>query len=112
MSRLELAAYISTQLKKHNIYVVLSGGSCVSIYSNDQYVSLDLDFVNAGFAKREKICAVMAGLGFHEKRRYFWHKDISLLVEFPPGPLGVGNEPVKEVVEIQTDTGVLLSVTK
>jgi len=28
-------------------------------------------------------------------------------VEFPPGPLGVGEEPVKQIDEIKTDAGVL-----
>ncbi|OVE75562.1 hypothetical protein BVX97_04025 [bacterium E08(2017)] len=107
MTRLQLAALISSAFQKENINVVLSGGSCVSIYSDDKYVSMDLDFVNAAFTKRDKIIAVMKSLGFHEKNRYFRHSDTDLLVEFPPGPLGVGQEPVKQVDEIKTETGIL-----
>lgn len=54
MSRMELAAYIGAECEKRQIRVVLSGGSCVSVYSDDRYVSMDLDFVNAGFAKRPR----------------------------------------------------------
>ncbi|OVE74800.1 hypothetical protein BVX97_06310 [bacterium E08(2017)] len=107
MTRLELACYISTAFQKEDINVVLSGGSCVSIYSHNQYVSMDLDFVNAAFTKRDKIKSVMQSLGFQEKERYFQNDDTDFLVEFPPGPLGVGEEPVQQIDEIITETGAL-----
>jgi len=107
MTRLELAAYVSQEFQKHKIDVVLSGGSCVSIYSSEQYVSMDLDFVNAMFTKRGRIITVMESIGFHEENRYFRHPDTDLIVEFPPGPLGVGEEPVKQIDEIETETGTL-----
>ena len=107
MTRLELAGLVSSEFQKHNINVVLSGGSCVSIYSEEKYVSMDLDFVNAAFTKQDRIRGVMESLGFHEKNRYFRHSDTDLLVEFPPGPLGVGEEPVKQIDKIQTGAGVL-----
>lgn len=107
MSRLEFAAFIGAGLQKHNIPVVLSGGSCVSIYSQEKYVSMDLDFINQAFTKRTRIKTAMESLGFHEENRYFKHPDTKFLVEFPPGPLGVGEEPVKQIDEITTDTGVL-----
>jgi len=97
MNRLELAAYVSTELRNCNINVVLSGGSCVTLYSKGKYVSMDLDFVNAGFTKRPVIKQVMESLGFFEENRYFRHPDNSMLVEFPPGPLGVGEEPVRQI---------------
>jgi hypothetical protein len=107
MTRLELAGLVSATFQKNNINVVLSGGSCVSIYSREKYVSMDLNFVNAAFTKRDKIRAVMESLGFHEENRYFRHPGTEWLVEFPPGPLGVGGEPVKQIDEIQTGAGVL-----
>jgi len=107
MTRLEFAGFVSAEFQKNSINVVLSGGSCVSIYSSEKYVSMDLDFVNAGFTKRERIKGIMESLGFHEEHRYFRHPDAELLVEFPPGPLGVGEEPVKEINEIHTKAGVL-----
>lgn len=84
MTRLELAGFVSSAFQIAGIDVVLSGGSCVSIYSSEQYVSMDLDFVNAMFAKRDRIKSVMEGLGFHEENRYFCHPETIFLVEFPP----------------------------
>ena len=107
MSRLELAGLISAEFQKNGIAIVLSGGSCVSIYSEEKYVSMDLDFVNVAFAKRDRIRNVMESLGFHEEKRYFRHPEADLFVEFPPGPLGVGEEPVKRIVELQTGAGML-----
>ena len=107
MSRLELAGCVSAEFQKNGINVVLSGGSCVSIYSEEKYVSMDLDFVNVTFTKRDRIRNVMESLGFHEEKRYFRHPATNLLVEFPPGPLGVGEEPVKQIIELQTGAGKL-----
>ena len=107
MTRLELAAFIAEEFGRRKIDVVLSGGSCVSIYSGEKYVSMDLDFVNARFAKPAAIREAMETLGFTEENRYFRHASTMLLVEFPPGPLGVGEEPVKQIDEISTDTGVV-----
>jgi len=111
MSRLELAAFISAEFQRRKINVVLSGGSCVSIYSAGKYVSMDLDFVNAGFAKLAAIRETMEFLGFNEENRHFRHPDTSLFVEFPPGPLGVGQEPVRQIDEIATETGVVRIVS-
>jgi hypothetical protein len=107
MTRLEFAAFVAAEFRRRNINVVLSGGSCVSIYSQEKYVSMDLDFVNAGFTKRPRIKDAMEALGFREENRYFRRSDAKFLVEFPPGPLAVGEEPVKQIDEIATATGIV-----
>jgi hypothetical protein len=107
MSQVELAAYIQDSLQAEGIQVVLSGGSAVSFYSSNKYVSKDLDLINAGFAKRSKIKAVMERLGFNEQGRYFIHSETTFFVEFPDGPLSVGEEPVKEISEFELSTGTL-----
>ena len=82
-------------------------------YSKGKYVSMDLDFVNTAFAKWDKIKTAMTEIGFQEDNRYFRHPDTECLVEFPPGPLGVGDEQVGEIVEIKTrvDTFRIISPT-
>jgi hypothetical protein len=107
MSQAELAAYIQDSLLAEGIEVVLSGGSAVSFYSSDQYVSKDLDLINIGFAKRSKIKSVMETLGFHQQGRYFINAETIYFVEFPDGPLSVGEEPVKAVSEFALTTGTL-----
>jgi hypothetical protein len=107
MSQVELAAYVQDALKAEGIQVVLSGGSAVSFYSSDKYISKDLDLINTSFSKRSKIKSVMDKLGFHEQGRYFIHPEITFFIEFPDGPLSVGEEPVKEISEFKLCTGTL-----
>lgn len=40
----ELAAFVCSHLGQQGIPVVLVGGSCVSIYSDNRYQTADLDF--------------------------------------------------------------------
>ncbi len=111
MSQVELAAYVQDSLQAEGIKVVLSGGSAVSFYSNDKYVSKDLDLINTHFAKRSKIKTVMEKLGFQEQGRYFINPETQFFVEFPDGPLSVGEEPVREVSEFKLATGTLQIVS-
>jgi hypothetical protein len=46
-------------------------------------------------------------IGFQEKGCYFINPETELLVEFPDGPLSVGEEPVKEISEFEMATGTL-----
>jgi hypothetical protein len=58
----DLAALVCSTLEAHGISVVLSGGAVVSIYSDAEYVSYDLDFIPMGLAR--KVDAAMESLGF------------------------------------------------
>ncbi|RJP52698.1 MAG: hypothetical protein C4586_02495 [Anaerolineaceae bacterium] len=107
MSQVELAAYVQDALQAEGIQVVLSGGSVVSFYSSNKYVSKDLDLINTSFSKRSRIKAVMDKLGFHEQGRYFIHPETTFFIEFPDGPLSIGEEPVKEISEFELSTGTL-----
>jgi hypothetical protein len=107
MSLGELAAYIATHLRGRGIDVVLSGGSCVSLYSEGKYVSKDLDFIDTRFAKPGEIRDAMRDIGFLPENRYFRHPQTDFLVEFPSGPLALGKEPVGAINEIEFSTGVL-----
>jgi hypothetical protein len=108
MSQAEFGAFIQSQLRKEGIDVVLSGDASDTIFSEGKYVSKDLDMVPEFFLKRRKLSDAMIKLGFKEsKSRYFVHSDSDHIVEFPPGPLSVGSEPVKEIIEIEYVTGIL-----
>ncbi len=107
MNEAELSAYVQSHLKRAGIDVVLSGGSAVTIYSENKYISKDLDLVNVYAANRRKIKTVMSELGFQEEGRYFTHAETKLFIEFPAGPLAIGEEPVKEIVEREVSTGTL-----
>ena len=111
MNMKELGGFICDALKAKDIHVVLSGGSCVEIYSRGEYTSWDLDLINQYNEQFKKIHAVMDELGFKERERYFVHEDTKYFIEFPSGPLGVGDAPVEEIAEIDTEAGVLRLLT-
>jgi hypothetical protein len=106
----ELAAIVSTALTKAGLEAVLSGGSVVTIYSNNEYQSHDLDFVTA--EKMNDLNAVMSSLGFEKQSgRHFTHPVSEWFVEFPSAPLAVGNEPVKKWDQLKTKAGVIQILT-
>ena len=107
MTQAEVAAYVQSHLRKHNILVTLSGGAAVSIYTVNRYISADVDLVEDTYADRNTIKTAMEEIGFREKNRYFTHPDTQHIIEFPSGPLSVGDEPIKRIKEIRYDTGIL-----
>jgi hypothetical protein len=49
----------------------------------------------------------MKEMGFSEMGKSYTIPGTDYFVEFPPGPVTVGVEPVKEIIEIPLSTGVL-----
>jgi hypothetical protein len=107
MTQGELGAFIQSSFREKGIEVILSGGAAVAIHSSNKYVSKDLDLINVYGVNRRKIRDAMTALGFYEEGRYFRHADSQFFVEFPPGPLSIGEEPVKQIVEKKLSTGIL-----
>jgi hypothetical protein len=103
----EVAAYVSEHLRQNGVQVVLTGGSCVSIYTDNRYQSFDLDFIEEGRWQRKQIRTILSKIGFTEKARYFTHPDTRYFIEFPAGPLAIGDEPVREVEILEFETGTL-----
>lgn len=101
----ELAALVCSTLERYGVRVVLSGGSVVSIYSDNAYQSYDLDFIQTGLARTTS--AAMEALGFARQGRHWIHPRTAFLVEFPPGPVQVGDANVTEFAERRTRLGVL-----
>jgi len=109
----ELGAFVCTALKKEGIDTVLSGGCCVEIYSHGRYTSDDIDLIDRFNGGHRKIKTVMESLGFreHKLKRYFVHDDTSLFIEFPRGPLGVGDSPIRNIATRVSETGILKLLT-
>ncbi len=101
----DLAALLCSTLGAHGISVVLSGGAVVSIYSDAEYVSYDLDFISTGLAR--KVDAAMESLGFEKTQRHWTHPNSRYWVEFPPGPVAIGEETIRHFAERETSMGTL-----
>lgn len=98
----ELAMLVSAALQRENINAILVGGACVSIYSKNKYLSMDLDYVS--YTPLKDLEPVMEKLGFKRKSsRHFEHPDCRFFVEFPPPPIAIGREmPITEFAAIRS----------
>ncbi len=89
----------------------MSGGSCVQIYSEGKYTSDDIDLIDRFNGGHTRIKQVMFDMGFKEHNRYFVHEDTEYFIEFPRGPLGVGDAPVHDIATLEEETGILKLLT-
>jgi hypothetical protein len=99
----DLAIFLCDYLAKKGIEMVLSGGACVSIYTENEYLSYDLDFVLIDASHKKRIRKILEEMGFEQEGRHFRHSDTPFFVEFLSPPLSVGEEPVKKIQIIEED---------
>ena len=111
----EVAAIVSDALERAGIMATLSGGSAVTIYSNNEYLSRDLDFVTSAMIADLK--PVLESLGFEHtgipRLSQFTHPKVQWYVEFPPSPLTFGNLYVnpEDCAVIELPVGKLRIIT-
>lgn len=114
-SLVDVAAIVSDALDIAGITATLSGGSAVTIYSDNAYLSRDLDFVTA--AMIADLEPVLTTLGFERTRvprlSQFMHPEIEWYVEFPPAPLSFGHLEVSptDCAKIESPAGILRIIT-
>ena len=89
----ELWRYVAVHLESKGISSVLVGGGVVAIYTEGLYRSGDLDLVTEE-RFRGLLPEALAEIGFlPSKSRYFKHPECEhLFLEFPPGPVEIGEE--------------------
>ncbi len=109
-SLMDLAMIVCGQLEYDIIDAVLTGGAVVSIYTDNQYESFDLDFIT--HSPVSEVTKSLSKIGFTKtKGRYYSHSDSEFFVEFPSPPVAVGNRPLKRFNEIRSDLGYLKLLT-
>ncbi len=86
MTQAEVAAFVQSHLRKHQIYVTLSGGAAVSIYTVNRYVSADIDLVEDAYTDRSKIKIAMEEIGFREKIGISSIRTHNISLNFRPVP--------------------------
>lgn len=109
----DLAGLVAGHLSKKGIQAVLVGGAVVTIYSKNEYQSKDLDFISPN--DHHELNKAMIEIGFERHGKNFFHPNTEFTVEFPTGPVAIGNEsPVIAEGQIKVKTGTikLLSPTQ
>ena len=104
-SMIELAVVVAQHLKHRDIRVVLVGGLAVEIYTENQYLTDDIDMVDISYQKPAVLKAAMSELGFTKQGRVYRNSSTDIVVEFPSAPLAVGDELIKDQTNIETEFG-------
>ena len=87
----DVAAVVGRALRAAAVPAVLTGGACATIYSAGAYQSADLDFILSG-GTRKALDEAMGTVGFSRDGDRYVHPDARFFVEFPRGPLAIGDD--------------------
>lgn len=87
-----VAVEVGDVLRRHGISAALTGGACAALHTGGLHHSLDVDFVLTRPTTREALDAAMSSAGFRRDRYRYVHPRHPIVVEFPVGPLGIGDD--------------------
>lgn len=105
-----IGAIVCQCLLEHDINAVLSGGAVVSIYTDNEYESKDLDFISSSDLRQ--IEKALLSIGFKKSSgRHFIHPDTDYFVEFSSPPLAIGDMLIKKWATIKSQAGRLQLLT-
>lgn len=107
----EAAVAVAHELGASGTRAVLTGGACASIYSEGAYQSLDIDFVLQSAVDQATLDSALAALGFVRDHDHYVHPSCPFWVEFPVGPLGVGDDAQVEPVDLRIGRARLLALS-
>lgn len=86
----EVGFAVCTALSHVGIEAVLTGGSAATFYAPEAYQSRDLDFIIT--VRGGAGAPALASLGFMQKGQVYRHAHTHFTLDFPRGPLAVGEE--------------------
>lgn len=92
----DLALIVCTELDRQGVQAVLVGGAAAHIYAPNEYVSHDLDLVLSMWSDDRSAREALIAIGFKSEGRNLKHDQTPFTVEFPPGPLAVGEDVISK----------------
>jgi hypothetical protein len=84
---------VCTALDRAGITAVLTGGSAATFYAPEAYQSRDADFIIT--RRADGGAKVLADLGYSGRGGTYEHAENPYTLEFPRGPLAVGDDLIK-----------------
>ena len=88
----DVAVAAGDALRRAGIRAVLTGGACANLYTRGAHQSLDADFVLVEPCAADDLDRALSALGFERRRDRYVHRRVPFVVEFPRGPLGIGED--------------------
>lgn len=106
----DLAHIVCATLTDNGIDAVLSGGAVVSLYTDNRYLSYDLDFITT--APIDNIALILETVGFtRESGRHFSHRKCPFEIEFPGSVVMIGRTRITDYREDTNALGTLRLLT-
>jgi hypothetical protein len=105
----DVAFHVCTALEGASVTAVLTGGSAATFYAPDAYQSRDIDFVITVWAPNAERALLDAG--FTRDIDCYVHPDTVFPIEFPQGPLMVGDDHIRTWNTVRRDSEVLNVLT-
>ena len=93
-SLVDIAFAVCTVLDGAGVTAVLTGGSAATYYAPDAYQSADLDFVITLHRTGTGGEAALERIGYRRRIDYYVHDVAPFPLEFPPGPLRIGDDAI------------------
>ncbi len=88
----DVAVTVGDALRRAGIRAVLTGGACANLYTKGAHLSRDADFVLVSPCTTGDLDRALSDLGFERRRDRYVHLRVPFVVEFPRGPLGIGED--------------------
>jgi hypothetical protein len=107
----DVVQVVSRALEKHGIRAVLTGGASASIHSDGQYLSHDLDYIIENRVTQRQLDASLASAGFARKADKYVHPKSAFFVEFPRGPLAIGDDDLVSPVTVRVGSTSVLTLS-
>ena len=91
----EVAFAVCTALDRVGVTAVLTGGGAATLYAPEAIQSFDLDFVLEVYSDEKSPGKALEALGFRREGHDYRHRTSRFQLEFPVGPLAVGDERIE-----------------
>lgn len=98
---------VCTALHRVGTVAVLTGGSAATYYAPDSCQSGDADFIITFSSDSRSAGNAVRKLGYREIGGTYHHDENIFTVEFPPGPLAIGNDLVHSYETIRRGDEIL-----
>jgi hypothetical protein len=96
---------VCSALHRTGITAVLTGGSAATFYAPESYQSRDADFIIT--VRADGGAQVLANLGYMQRGGTYEHRENAYTLEFPRGPLAVGDDLIQSWVTVRREEQVL-----
>lgn len=107
----ELAFIVCTALDRCGTQAILSGGAAAAYYAPNVVASHDLDFILT-FGGGAEASLALQELGFEVRpERHYAHPKTLFTLEFPPGPLMVGDAVISSWETVRREGNLLHIIT-